>query len=141
MTTCPFCNSDNRKIWQDALCQVVFADEPDYPGFCRVVTHQHIKEMTDLPKAAQWQLMRVVFCVESAMRETLRPDKINLASLGNQVPHLHWHIIPRYVDDKHFPNPIWTTPTAERYPKYQPLETLAALTHNIREKLSDISSY
>jgi diadenosine tetraphosphate (Ap4A) HIT family hydrolase len=37
----------------------------------------------------------------------LQPDKINLASLGNVVPHLHWHVIPRFADDPHFPNPVW----------------------------------
>jgi len=51
--------------------------------------------------------MSVVFAVEQAVRETLQPEKINLASLGNMTPHLHWHIIPRYRQDKTFPNPIW----------------------------------
>jgi diadenosine tetraphosphate (Ap4A) HIT family hydrolase len=37
----------------------------------------------------------------------MQPKKINLASLGNMVPHLHWHIIPRYTDDAHFPAPVW----------------------------------
>jgi diadenosine tetraphosphate (Ap4A) HIT family hydrolase len=37
----------------------------------------------------------------------MAPDKINLASLGNVVPHLHWHVIPRFADDPHFPNPVW----------------------------------
>jgi len=37
----------------------------------------------------------------------LHPDKINLASLGNQVPHLHWHVIPRFKDDPHWPFAIW----------------------------------
>ena len=56
--------------------------------------------------------MDVVFAVESVLREQLDPHKINLASLGNAVPHLHWHVIPRYADDPHFPQPIWAT--AER---------------------------
>lgn len=37
----------------------------------------------------------------------MHPDKINLAEFGNMVPHLHWHIIPRYTDDSHFPESIW----------------------------------
>ena len=40
----------------------------------------------------------------------VNPDKINLASLGNMVPHLHWHVIPRFRDDRHFPEPIWGAP-------------------------------
>jgi diadenosine tetraphosphate (Ap4A) HIT family hydrolase len=37
----------------------------------------------------------------------MQPLKVNVASLGNVVPHLHWHIIPRYADDAHFPAPVW----------------------------------
>ena len=37
----------------------------------------------------------------------MAPLKVNVASLGNVVPHLHWHIIPRYADDAHFPAPVW----------------------------------
>jgi diadenosine tetraphosphate (Ap4A) HIT family hydrolase len=40
----------------------------------------------------------------------MRPDKINLASLGNMTPHLHWHVIPRHAGDRHFPRPIWAEP-------------------------------
>jgi len=63
--------------------------------------------MTDLAAADRDHCLRVVLAVEQALRDTLRPDKINLASLGNQVPHLHWHVIPRFVDDAHFPDPVW----------------------------------
>jgi diadenosine tetraphosphate (Ap4A) HIT family hydrolase len=46
--------------------------------------------------------------VELALREVMAPGKVNVASLGNMVPHLHWHVIPRFADDAHFPNPVWT---------------------------------
>ena len=84
-----------------------YYDEPGYRGFCRVIWTAHVKEMTDLPEDARSRLMRVVFSVETVLREVLRPDKLNLASLGNVTPHLHWHVIPRFRDDPHFPNPIW----------------------------------
>lgn len=51
--------------------------------------------------------MNVVYAVEAALRALLAPDKINLAALGNMVPHLHWHVIPRWRDDSHFPAAIW----------------------------------
>jgi diadenosine tetraphosphate (Ap4A) HIT family hydrolase len=51
--------------------------------------------------------MSTVYAVEDALRAILLPHKINLASLGNQVPHLHWHVIPRFEDDPHFPQPVW----------------------------------
>ncbi|MHB1052170.1 MAG: HIT family protein [Thiobacillus sp.] len=94
-------------LWQDTFCRVILADEADYPGFLRVVVNAHVKEMGDLPVSDQEKLMRVVFAAEAALRKVMQPDKINLASLGNVVPHLHWHVIPRFEDDPHFPNPVW----------------------------------
>jgi diadenosine tetraphosphate (Ap4A) HIT family hydrolase len=94
-------------LWQYDHCRVVLVDDAHYPGFCRVILKRHVKEMTDLPEAERARLMSVVFAVEAAVRATVQPDKINLASLGNVVPHLHWHVIPRFADDRHFPNPIW----------------------------------
>jgi diadenosine tetraphosphate (Ap4A) HIT family hydrolase len=52
-------------------------------------------------------LMDVLWQVEQVLREVMQPEKINLASFGNVVPHLHWHVIPRYTDDVHFPQPVW----------------------------------
>ena len=75
--------------------------DADYPGFCRVILHRHLGEMTDLPQRERMQVMNVVFAVESAVRSLYRPDKINLASLGNMTPHVHWHLIPRWRDDRH----------------------------------------
>jgi diadenosine tetraphosphate (Ap4A) HIT family hydrolase len=43
-------------------------------------------------------------------------DKMNLASLGNQTPHVHWHVVPRFRDDRHFPGPIWATPKRAHAP-------------------------
>jgi len=108
MIACPLCDTPGGTVlWQDDFCRVVLADEPDYPGFLRVVFNAHVKEMTDLPAVDQAAFMRVVMAAESALREVMAPDKINLASLGNVVPHLHWHVIPRFADDPHFPNPVW----------------------------------
>ena len=105
---CDFCNGPGGAIlWQNDLCRVVRVDDPDYPGFCRVILGRHVREMTELPEAERAALMAVVFAVEEVMRATMLPDKMNLASLGNMTPHLHWHVIPRFRDDPHFPNPIW----------------------------------
>jgi diadenosine tetraphosphate (Ap4A) HIT family hydrolase len=53
--------------------------------------------------------MRLTFAVEKTLRSLLQPEKINLASFGNQVPHLHWHVIPRFTDDAHFPDAVWAS--------------------------------
>ena len=110
--SCELCNSlGGTLIWQNDLCRVVLVDDADYPGFCRVILNRHIKEMADLPELERQMLMQVVFAVEQALTLLMQPDKINLASLGNVVPHVHWHVIPRFVDDAHFPQPIWATST------------------------------
>jgi diadenosine tetraphosphate (Ap4A) HIT family hydrolase len=108
---CVLCNDhDQQVLWRDELCRVIWVDEPDYPGFCRVILNRHVAEMTDLPAQERNWLMEVVFAVESTVRDTLDPDKINLASLGNMVPHVHWHVIPRWRTDRHFPGSIWSAP-------------------------------
>ena len=107
-TGCELCvQVGGTLLWQDASCRVVLVEDADYPGFCRVIWRQHVKEMTDLSAADRAHLMDIVFAVEAAIREVLQPDKINLASLGNMTPHLHWHVIPRHKHDKHFPQSIW----------------------------------
>ncbi|HXZ48978.1 MAG TPA: HIT family protein [Usitatibacter sp.] len=111
---CEFCHGAGGPVlWQNALCRVVLAEEPRYPGFCRVILARHAVEMTELAQAEREALMRVVFEVEAAVRETMHPDKMNLASLGNMVPHVHWHVIPRFRDDDHFPGPIWAAARRE----------------------------
>lgn len=87
--------------------RVVLVDDDNYPGFCRVIWQAHVKEVTDLPELDRMLLMDVLWQVEIVIREVMQPDKINLASFGNMVPHLHWHVIPRYADDAHFPHPVW----------------------------------
>lgn len=106
--SCELCmNPGGAILWQSGLCRVVRVDDPYYPGFCRVIWNDHVREMTDLDASHQALLMRVVFAVESVVRQLFNPDKINLASFGNMVPHVHWHVIPRWQDDRHFPEPVW----------------------------------
>ena len=94
-------------VWADHQLSVVAVDETEYPGFTRVVWNAHVKEMTDLAPLERTRVMDVVWAVEAAQRAIMGPEKINLASFGNMTPHVHWHVIPRYRDDAHFPNPTW----------------------------------
>jgi diadenosine tetraphosphate (Ap4A) HIT family hydrolase len=106
--SCELCDQiGGELLWQDDRCRVVLVDDRDYAGFCRVVWQNHVREMTDLANEDRTHFMSIVFAAEKSIREIMRPDKVNLASLGNMTPHLHWHVIPRFSDDKHFPNPIW----------------------------------
>ena len=105
---CLLCAQAGGKVlWRDAACRVVLVADRDYPGFCRVIWNAHVREMTDLDGAGQRHCIRVVLATERAVRKVLGPDKINLASFGNLTPHLHWHVIPRFTHDAHFPNAVW----------------------------------
>lgn len=107
-THCPLCSSDGEAVlWASDRCRIIRVADADYPDFCRVIWNEHVREMTDLAPADRQYLMVVVLTVEDVLRRLLSPDKINLASFGNVVPHLHWHVIPRWENDKHFPEPIW----------------------------------
>ena len=106
---CVFCDSvGGELLWQDDLCRVVLVDDTNYVGFCRVILNEHIKEMTDLIEAERIKVMQMTFVVEQVLRDVLKPTKINLASLGNKTPHIHWHVIPRFENDVHFPEAIWS---------------------------------
>lgn len=125
--TCPLCRASGEAVlWQDARARVVRVDDPAYPGFCRVIWNAHVAEMTDLAPADRGHLMDLVFGVEAALRQALSPAKINLASLGNQVPHLHWHVIPRFADDATFPDAIWAPPRRDGAPREVDWAALAA---------------
>ena len=133
---CEFCEAPGGPVlWQNELCRVVRVDEPDYPGFVRVILNRHAREMSDLGQDERDALMRVVFEVEAAVRECMGADKMNVASLGNQTPHVHWHVVPRFRDDRHFPTPIWATPQREATVPDERRERAASIPRAIARRL------
>ena len=105
---CALCAGDGGEVlFRDRLLRVVLVDDADYPGFVRVIANAHVREMTDLAPAERQRLLEAVLAVEGAQRDVLAAHKVNLASLGNVTPHLHWHVIPRFADDAHFPEAVW----------------------------------
>ena len=139
MAGCELCETPGGEVLhQGTQFRVVLVDDALYPGFCRVIWHDHVKEVTDLNELDRMLMMDVLWQVEQVMREVMQPEKINLASFGNMVPHLHWHLIPRYTDDAHFPAPIWAE--AKRQPSPSSLkvreERLPALRVRMQQRLS-----
>lgn len=111
-TSCPLCVTPaTGLLWSNSQVQVIAVNEAGLPGYTRVIWVQHVPEMTDLTSAERTTLMDIVWQVEQSQRQLLKPDKINLAQFGNLVPHMHWHIIPRWVCDPYFPQAIWAPPT------------------------------
>lgn len=129
---CPLCQpTPYETLWQDDFCRVVLLNDTDYPAYCRVELLAHVKEMSDLAPSQRARMMKVVFAVEVALREVFNPDKINLASLGNKTPHVHWHVIPRFENDKHFPNSHWGEALRDGHPAQLGENVTAVLTDKI----------
>ena len=129
---CDLCQpSPHQILWQDDFCRVVLLNDADYPAYCRVELLEHIKEMTDLAPPQRARMMKTVFSVELALREVTQADKINLASLGNKTPHVHWHVIPRFAEDKHFPNSHWGQAMRDG----QPFNLDAAAQTSLKQKI------
>lgn len=111
---CPLCReAGGTLLVERENFRIIRAAEPDYPGFCRVIWNPHVAEMSTLASAQQHDIMHAVFAVERALLALFSPDKINLASLGNVVSHVHWHVIARRRDDRHFPQPVWAAPARD----------------------------
>jgi len=113
---CELCALSAPAVWRGEKFSVIVVEDASYPGFCRVIWHDHVREMSDLPRDDRLLVNEAVFLVEEAVREVMQPLKVNVASLGNVVPHLHWHIIPRFADDAHFPAPVWAQAVRETDP-------------------------
>ena len=104
---CELCDLSAPAVVDNDKFAVILVDDANYPGFARVIWKDHVREVSDLADADRLLLNDAVYKLELAVREVMQPLKVNVASLGNVVPHLHWHVIPRYADDAHFPAPVW----------------------------------
>jgi diadenosine tetraphosphate (Ap4A) HIT family hydrolase len=114
---CELCReAGGALVFQSAQWRVIRAQDDAFPAFYRVVWRAHVAEWSDLSLADQAALMAAVGAVERVLRDALAPTKVNLASLGNVVPHLHWHVIARFDWDSHFPAPVWAAPVREVVP-------------------------
>ena len=134
MTNCVLCKDElkpeeGQLIWRGDDCRVILVNDADLPGFCRVIWNRHVAEMTDLTHGERDHLMTLVFAIEEAIRHVMHPDKVNLAALGNMVPHIHWHVIPRFKDDVFFPGSAWSKKTQE---------TLGAVLEARRKKAQEL---
>jgi diadenosine tetraphosphate (Ap4A) HIT family hydrolase len=140
---CELCEHAESTAWvevvRDRHLRVLrVLDAPEFPAFYRVAWLAHAPEFSDLSPTARAHCMEAVVAVERVLREALAPTKINLASLGNVTPHLHWHVIARFDWDSHYPSPIWGArqrapqpPAAERLASQMPM-----LDVRVREAVS-----
>lgn len=81
---------------------LVMGDDRDadlFRGYAILAFKEHVREPHTLEPAVAAAHMAELMAAGLAIEEAFRPAKINYASFGNEVPHLHWHIIPRYDHD------------------------------------------
>jgi len=126
VASCPLCaaaDAATSVVAESSLYRIVrVLDAPDFPAFYRVIWNEHVAELSDLDGEQRAACIEAVVAVEQVLRQ-LSPAKINLAALGNMVPHLHWHVIARFHWDSHFPQPIWGARQREVVPA--PISRLA----------------
>ena len=122
-------------VFKNEQFRVIQAVEADFPAFYRVVWNTHVAEFSDLSVEERKVCLNAVVAVEEVLREQLNPTKINLAALGNVVPHLHWHVIARFDWDSHFPGSVWATP--QRVVDSQKLTQLARQCEQINRLLAE----
>ena len=116
--SCPLCNPTNEEvIFRNDLFRVILVDE--IPGYIRIIANRHIKEFSELSDEEAIKLTLAIKKIEKKMLNFLKPDKINIATLGNMVPHLHIHIIPRYKNDSWWPGATFCEKVRDfKYPPF-----------------------
>lgn len=111
-----------------------------YRGHCVLVFDPHHATRIDELSKNEWAALAAdIRTAERALMTAFGPDHINVASLGQVVPHLHWHIIPRYVDDPRWGGPIWMTSGDEMQKVYLPAAEYAELRQTIVQALNDVA--
>ena len=115
---CPMC----RKWQEDAdlrvaeldYCYVVLIRDQFFTGYCFVFAKAHVTELFHLDVETRQGIIEEVSSVAAALSRVFNPTKINYELLGNMVPHMHWHLVPRFNDDPLWPRPIWSEGHAEK---------------------------
>jgi diadenosine tetraphosphate (Ap4A) HIT family hydrolase len=81
--------------------------EPSEVPWLKIFTQDRYKEMSEVPSEIRQEIYELLHIIEKEMLDYYQPDKINIASFGNYVPHVHWHIMARFKEDSYFPEPMW----------------------------------
>jgi len=92
-------------IYQNSLIKVEIEDF-EIP-WLKIFTQEPIKEFSQCSQELQLEILRVINIIEKEMLSYFKPDKINISSFGNYVPHVHFHIQARFKNDSYFPEPTW----------------------------------
>ena len=117
---------------------VILGDAQFYRGYCVVLAKDHINEMHLMAPETARALFDETIAVGRAIALVTRPLKLNYECLGNQEPHVHWHVFPRYAADPMSKTPVWLRPESERKVSLEDpdrLSLIAALTNDLRRRI------
>ena len=92
---------------------VILNRDQFFSGYCFVAAREHVTELFHLAPEVRAAVMEEVNAVAAAVAGAFKPDKVNYELLGNMVPHMHWHVVPRFKSDPLWPRPIWSEPHKE----------------------------
>lgn len=106
---------DTVEVGTFPLSLLLLSLDGNYPWFILVPKRPGVREIHQLAEADQYQLLRESRCLALALTAVFRPDKINIAALGNVVPQLHIHHIARLITDPAWPRPVWGAVPAVSY--------------------------
>jgi diadenosine tetraphosphate (Ap4A) HIT family hydrolase len=117
-----------------------------YHGYCLLVSRRHATELNQLDDDERPAFLEEMCLLARAIEDCFCPHKLNYELLGNQVPHLHWHLFPRYRTDPEALKPVWLAlDRADRDPaERQRLQTgpldRAATLQRLRQRLQELSA-
>jgi len=92
-------------IYENNLIRVE-VEESEVP-WLKVFTQVPYREFSETSNDVKLEIFRVLDIIEKEMLDYFKPKKINIASFGNYMPHVHWHIMARFEEDSYFPEPMW----------------------------------
>ena len=117
MDTCLMCtkwaDEPELRIAELEYSYVLLNRDQFFPGYTFLLIKEHMIELFHLDRERRIMVMEEVTAVASALNTLFKPDKINYELLGNMVPHMHWHLVPRFRTDQVWPRPIWAVPHEE----------------------------
>jgi diadenosine tetraphosphate (Ap4A) HIT family hydrolase len=113
--SCPFCRKlavfdslpRDELIWQFPHSVALLGPWQYYLGYCILVARNHASELNQLPEEERIAYLNEMCLLAQAIDTAFHPRKLNYELLGNQVPHLHWHMFPRYDHDPDVLKPVW----------------------------------
>ena len=118
MTECIMCrrwqDEPDLRIIELEHCFVQLNRDQYFPGYSFVITREHVTELFHLDQQVRQSIVEEVNRVAAALFQVYQPTKMNYELLGNMVPHMHWHLVPRFSSEPLWPRPIWSEPHTDK---------------------------